>query len=338
MKIRSAGIIVAVVSMIHYHNLGNAQDMQFTQFYAAQTFLNPAFTGIHGCTRIASNFRDQWPSIPGSYTSYTFSYDQYVSSFNSSFGLLLTNDKAGSGSLRSTGITALYAYEIPVSYGWMIRAGLEGGIGTRNINYHELVFGDQIARGGAATSIHNHTNTEMALYPDFSTGLVAYSENLWLGFSAHHINEPNQSLIGEESIIPVKYSVHAGAKIEMEDFSGARSDKRNTIYPAFNYKSQGKFDQVDLGFYYGYSAMTLGIWYRGIPLLKAYQKGYANNDAIALLAGFVVDKLQIGYSYDFTFSRLINSTAGAHEVTLNYIICRPHKKKKRRIKVPCPKF
>ncbi|MDQ3193116.1 MAG: type IX secretion system membrane protein PorP/SprF [Bacteroidota bacterium] len=313
-----------------------AQDMQFTQFYAAQTFLNPAFTGIHGCSRVSSNFRDQWPSIPGSYISYTLSYDQHLPATNSSFGVLLTNDKAGSGKLRSTGINFLYAYEIPITRTIMARAGLQGGITSRNINYNDLIFGDQIARGGATSSIHAN-NTEMALYPDLSTGAVVYSSNFWVGFSAHHLNRPNQSLINDNSIIPVKYSIHAGAKIDLDEPVGEKSEGKYSIYPAFNYKSQGKFDQVDVGLYYGYSVMTLGVWYRGIPVFKAYQPGYSNHDALALLAGFVVDKLQIGYSYDFTVSRLSTSTAGAHEITLNYIFCRPAKKKKRII-VPCPKF
>jgi type IX secretion system PorP/SprF family membrane protein len=151
------------------------QDPHFTQFYAAQTYLNPAFTGIHGCTRFSSNFRDQWPAIPGSFISYTFSYDQYFNSINSSFGLLAVNDQAGSGRLRSTGVNLLYAYEIPLADEWRIRAGLQGGLSTRNVNYHDLIFGDQIARGGAATSLYAD-NTEMALYPDLSTGALVYSE------------------------------------------------------------------------------------------------------------------------------------------------------------------
>jgi type IX secretion system PorP/SprF family membrane protein len=313
-----------------------AQDMQFTQFYAAQTFLNPAFTGIHGCTRLSSNFRDQWPAIPGSFVSYTFSYDQYINSINSSMGILMTNDKAGTGKLRSTTVSFLYAYEVPISAEWRVRAGLQGGLATRNVNYHDLVFGDQIARGGATTSIHAN-NTEMALYPDLGTGALVYSERFWAGFSAHHLNRPNQSVMNGFAPVPIKYSIHCGAKIPVgEDEAG--SEIARYVYPAFNYRSQQKFDQADVGFYYGHGVVLMGLWYRGIPLFKAYQKGYANNDAVAFLFGVSIDKMQIGYSYDLTISRLANSSAGAHEVSLNYIFCTPKKKKRRRLNVPCPKF
>ncbi|HET6243597.1 MAG: type IX secretion system membrane protein PorP/SprF [Bacteroidetes bacterium] len=334
-RYRNIKTAFSVILLIVCFQDSMGQDMQFTQFYAAQTYLNPAFTGIHGCSKVSSNFRDQWPSIPGSFVSYTFSYDQNLPSLNGSLGVLFTNDKAGSGKLRSTGINLLYAYEVPISKTWMVRAGLQGGINSRNINYNDLIFGDQIARGGAATSIHAN-NSEMALYADLSTGTVVYSQNYWIGLSAHHLNRPNQSLLNDQSTVPVKYSLHAGTRIQLDEPTNSK-DGKYAIYPAFNLKSQGKFDQLDLGLYYGYSVMTLGIWYRGIPLFKAYEPGYSNHDAVALLAGFVVDKLQIGYSYDITVSRLKTSTAGAHEITLNYIFCKANKKKKR-IVVPCPKF
>ena len=38
-----------------------AQDLQFTQFYAAH--LNPAFAGTTTQSRISGNYRLQWPGI-----------------------------------------------------------------------------------------------------------------------------------------------------------------------------------------------------------------------------------------------------------------------------------
>ena len=44
---------------------GFAQDPQYSQFYAAPQYLNPAFTGMTIQDRIVINYRHQWPSIPG---------------------------------------------------------------------------------------------------------------------------------------------------------------------------------------------------------------------------------------------------------------------------------
>ena len=46
-----------------------AQDPQFSQFYAAPLYINPAFTGASEYTRIGANYRNQWPGISGSFVT-----------------------------------------------------------------------------------------------------------------------------------------------------------------------------------------------------------------------------------------------------------------------------
>jgi hypothetical protein len=43
----------------------SAQDIHFTQFYAAPMNISPALTGIFaGESRLMTNFRSQWHSVP----------------------------------------------------------------------------------------------------------------------------------------------------------------------------------------------------------------------------------------------------------------------------------
>ncbi|HXB12127.1 MAG TPA: type IX secretion system membrane protein PorP/SprF, partial [Bacteroidia bacterium] len=72
-----------------------AQDPQFTQFYANPLYLNPAFAGSARCPRICMNFRDEWPAIPGTFVTYSASYDQHVDDLAGGIGLLVTQDQAG---------------------------------------------------------------------------------------------------------------------------------------------------------------------------------------------------------------------------------------------------
>ena len=61
------------------------------------------------------------------------------------------------------------------------------------------------------------------------------------------------------------------------------------------------------------------MWYRGIPGLKAYKKGYGNNDALVGLIGYRIDDLSFGYSYDITISKLaVITSLGSHEISLVY--------------------
>ena len=72
--------------------VGFTQDLEFTQFYSNPIYLNPAFAGSHGCPRFAMNYRNQWPSLTGTYVSYAAAYDQYFKSINGGFGVILVND------------------------------------------------------------------------------------------------------------------------------------------------------------------------------------------------------------------------------------------------------
>ena len=86
---------------------------------------------------------------------------------------------------------------------------------------------------------------------------------------------------------------------------------------AFLYKSQGKYDQLDVGMYWRKNAIVLGVWYRGLPV-KRNDYAVLNNDAIIMLVGYKFPKYRVGYSYDFTVSRLISSSGGAHEFSVIY--------------------
>ena len=156
------------------------------------------------------------------------------------------------------------------------------------------------------------------------------------------MNEPNQSLLAEggESILPSKLSVQAGYKFELSGPIKKRLSAKD-ITTALHYKSQGLYDQFDIGAYYNHEPFVFGFWYRGIPGLKGYEPGIQNNDAVIVLIGYSVPdrNLRIGYSYDVTVSRLAANTGGAHELSLVYEVASPRKKRKsRRFIVPCAKF
>ena len=105
-----------------------------------------------------------------------------------------------------------------------------------------------------------------------------------------------------------------------------------------HYKGQGKFDQLDLGFYFSKNIITLGAWYRGLPGIKNYNAETPNHDAVAFIAGIETKKMKIGYAYDLTVSKLQGISKGAHELTLSFQFCKTNKKRVRRILVSCPKF
>ena len=67
-------------------------------------YLSPSFAGATNEYRFAMNYRDQWPSVPGVFNTYSISFDKALTNFNSGIGVLATYDVAGSGNLSTTNI------------------------------------------------------------------------------------------------------------------------------------------------------------------------------------------------------------------------------------------
>ena len=76
-----------------------AQDPQFSQFYAAPLYINPAFTGASQFTRFGVNYRSQWPNLDASFETFSFYADHFVEKYNSGIGLILTTDRQGNQGL-----------------------------------------------------------------------------------------------------------------------------------------------------------------------------------------------------------------------------------------------
>lgn len=318
-----------------------AQDAEYSQYYAAPLYLNPAFTGTSMDHRFISNYRNQWPNIARGYVTYAFSYDYNLYHYNSGVGILATVDQAGTAGMKSSQLNFLYSYRLNISDKWVIASGLNFGYAVRSIDLNRLVFGDQLLFDSDARAPSDDPalfNLGNAHYFDFKAGALAYNKNFWIGFAASHLNKPNRSLLNQESEIPVKTTVHGGVRIPL--YRGPfKRDRVSALSPSFVYKHQGRFDQLDVGVSFLYEPVMIGLWYRGIPIQQNVRDNI-NQDALVLILGFQFEKLELGYSYDFTVSELGPISGGTHEVSVKYkLAIQAHAKSKRKERyIPCPTF
>ncbi|HEY9044780.1 MAG TPA: type IX secretion system membrane protein PorP/SprF [Ohtaekwangia sp.] len=328
--------IVIKICLIFISSVAFAQDPQFSQYYQAPLYLNPGFAGITPRQRLVVNHRLQWPSLPQAFSTYAASYDIFINSIRSGIGVLVTSDKMGSANWRSTSISILYSYKVKLNDQLVFSPGLSFGYGTNGIDRSKLRMGDDLE--------YNGTSLDPALdqigrpnYADFGSGFLLYSKKLWLGASFMHMNRPNISVVGEESRLAMKTAIHAGMKLELSQ--GPRSGKQVYLTPSFIYRMQGaSFSQLDLGVNFHVDPVSVGVWYRGKP----FSKNVANaleQDALILFTGLYLKNLTVGYSYDFTISKLETSSGGAHELSLTYELPARNDKNRRKYKlIPCPAF
>jgi type IX secretion system PorP/SprF family membrane protein len=300
-----------------------AQDPEFTQFYANPLYLNPAFAGAARCPRIAMNYRNQWPSLSGTFVTSSASYDQHVDGIYGGLGLLVTNDKAGEATLNTTNISAIYSYQLKINRSFSLRFGFQATFFQKSLDWNKLTFGDMIdPRRGFVYQTNDVPRGGSVSNVDFSAGVIGYSDKFFAGFAVHHLTQPNESLITGTSPLPMKFTGHMGAKISLSNNKYSTNDA--SIAPNIMYRAQGTFQQLNMGLYLTKGALTGGVWYR-------------NKDAFIVLVGVTSEHFKFGYSYDLTVSKLGMQSGGSHELstTLNFNCKKPVKKFRT---ISCPSF
>lgn len=323
--------IYIVCLLLLYNIIANCQDPTFSQFYANQLYLAPSFAGSSENSRISFNYRNQWPEIVNIYNTYSFSYDMPIHKYNSGIGILATHDIAGSGNLSTTNLGFLYSYNIPINDYWHVRPGMHFKFRYLGLDINKLIFGTQIP-GNTPTPYPPVFEPMMNL--DFATSVIAFNENIWMGITIDHLLTPAESFYGIRSNLPIKYNVFGGYRL-IPETRLMRSQYYDNILFAFNFQKQLQFYQSDIGVYYNKNIFLIGLWYRGIPFISSNEY----TDAIIGLLGVKTKYVQLGYSYDFTISKLKYSSGGAHEISLvyNFYIDITNYKKKMKA-LPCPDF
>lgn len=319
-----------------------AQDVQYSQYFANPLYLNPAFTGATPNHRVAVNHRIQWPELPQAFANYSVSYDYNAANLNSGFGLLINADRAGSANLRYTSAAFNYSYNVNFNHNFILKPAISLGYVSRNVDYDKLVFGDQINFGvdGAPSQDPSIAEIDATSYFDVGSGFILYNRRVWAGVSAFHINEPNNSIIGGESYLPMKLTIHGGARFDLGN-PAFKNLKKASIAPSFIYKSQGDYQQLDLGASLHYAPIIFGLWYRGMPFQQSVVPSMINHDAVILVFGVEFEKFEFGYSYDANISGLGSDVGGAHEFSLQYffdIQRNPNKVDRSKKFLPCPAF
>lgn len=322
------------------------QDFQYSQFQASPIYLNPGFTGSTVGQRMVINHRNQWPGIPIAYQSYSFSYDINASLLNSGFGVLLNNDKAGTVGVQNTSVNLIYAYKL-IGENFTLSPAVSFGIGQRSMDYDKLIFGDQLSFNTSSqtkppTLDPALFNLQNVTYFDFNTGILIYNKDVWFGVSASHLNQPDRSFIQTNaSYLPTKWSVHGGFKFELSNrMYRGRNVKKQYIMPSFVYVRQAQFDQLTVGAQFLYDPVSIGFYYRGIPI-RQNVSDQMSQDAMVIMMNFKVKSINIGYSYDITTSQLYGVSGGAHEISIVYLfnanILKYHNTKRAGY-IPCPAF
>lgn len=319
-----------------------AQDIQYSQYYANPIYLNPAFTGSTGKTRVGVNFRNQWPALDESFVAYTAYFDHFEERINSGFGLIFQGAQESFTQTSLNEIGLVYSYRLKLNEKSYVQAGVQGSFVSRDALFDRVILGTQldidkgVILGEPGDAFEGDSQIKTA---DAHAGLLYYGEKAWFGVSVSHLLEPEISYLADNTNqLPMKYSLHGGYRInlsagDINDYFN-NTDQERSLALGFNFKQQGQFSQIDLGAEFFFEPLVLGFWYRGLPT----KYSLPNNEALIFLLGVNIPSgFDLGYSFDYSISKLgYSSSGGAHELSLRYVFST--KNLKKQYYPPLPSF
>lgn len=311
-----------------------AQDVPFSQFYANPLYLNPGFAGSAVAPRVSMSYRAQWPGLVSAYTTVSASYDQYFDDLHGGLGVILLTDRVGDhGALSTSHLGLMYAFRFQLARDLFISAGLQASLVNNHLRWDEyLRFPEQIDRelGFSFTTMPAPPEKLSRWSLDFNAGVLMSGSKWYAGLAASHLTQPNQAFYSEDRV-PIKLTVHGGGLINVAEESRRQSSLglgSPIINPNLIYQYQGGGHTFNYGVNLDWQPFVVGVWFRHSTV---------NVDAFIFMAGVQYDFFKIGYSYDVTVSKIANSTAGTHEISLGLLMPVPeHKKKVKAIR--CPSF
>lgn len=302
----------------------SAQDLHFSQFFRSPLNTNPANTGFmpEGDYRLGINYRNQWSSVMSvPYKTMSAFGDVQLLRNNSENGWLglggmILRDVAGSGSLTSTKVFGSVAYHQTLGYSSLLSLGFNAGWANKQINTANLKFPDQF--DGTffdskipTSAILDRTNIS---YLDLHVGMnYAYfpNSNIYLnaGFSAQHINRPNESFFvnqGDKSAsrVPLRYTGFLNGSFKVNDSW--------IVNPNIYYSRQVTASELVAGLNAHYNLSGEG---ENVLIGGLY---YRYNEAVIPMIGIGVKDYTFAFTYDATVSslRTYNGTRGAFEFSL----------------------
>ena len=322
------------------------QDVHFSQYFANPVYLNPAYAGTYVCPRLVTNFRMQWPSLSGKYTSYSASYDQHFEKLSGGIGVLFLGDHAAeSGIITTNAFSLIYAFKANLTRDKKasMRFALQATYQQKRLDFNKLTFADMIdPKYGFVYRTQEEFPTWTKGIFDFSAGVVFYSEHYYGGIAVNHFTQPKESFYdtdGKETRVPMKITANFGAILDIKQ--SVRSEKTlgdMALSPNIIFQYQTRFTDgaaystINYGMYWLCYPMSIGAWFR---------QGIKNADAAIFLVGVEQEHFKVGYSYDFTIPSNTQyvkpQTGGSHEISASFYL--PCPESSRRIqKMNCPRF
>ncbi len=295
-KLRGALLIVVVIFITVGKSYAQ-QDPMFTQYNFNTQTVNPAYAGTWESLGFVALGRYQWAGMEGAPRTYTLSVQSIMKGERVGLGLNVISDEIGREQRLS--IFGDYSYGFIVSKNSTLRLGLKGGI----TNYHNDL--SSYIQYPGEVDPYSQGEIDVRSMPNFGVGALLYSDKYYVGLSVPKLiqndfenNYNNYSIEGELR----HYFFIAGYVFDV-----SQSLKfKPTFFTKATFGAPVEFD------------FTANFLLKDKVWLGAM---YRTGDSFGFIAQWIFDnKLRVGYSVDFSTSKLRHYNNGTHELMVSYEI------------------
>lgn len=297
------------------------QSTQYSQYMFNGLYINPAYAGYREALNMSAYYRSQWTGIPGGPQTMAFAIDGVTNDNRMGLGLNVIHDKLGNE--RNLSLYANYAYRLQVSNDVSQNLAFGLGIGFLNsgFNNSNVITGDQ-------ESIY----VQNTFLPDVRFGIYYTDLTFFAGVGADNLlstmvfNNRNSA----DGLPPVmQYFFNVGGIIPL---SYDILFKPSTLVKGAE-RGDGRALTIDLNTAFIFSEQfTIGASYRSA--LRSSSSSARSlpkpNSIIGLIEVAATSNFHLGYSFDYSLSKIQNHTGGAHEISVGYTLDR----KRRRVRTP----
>lgn len=323
-----ASVVIVIANIFYTLNL-SAQDMHLSQFWRAETALNPGAVGMSGDSyRFHLHQRTQWAKLASKpFLTEVFSFDMPYDRFG--IGATIVNNTMGAGNLNEFHFLPAISFQITENNDiHHLCAGVQPGFIYKSINISNLLFDSQYndVTGEYDANLPNEENfiKNREMLFDLGFGAYYYTRHpldafkgktafsgiipVYGGFSAFHLTQPKEKYFGSGNVQHRRWVGYAGAMYKFHQDFGVEG---NVLY-----MRQAKNNDLSMGLLVHYH-LKQGTDHYFINAGAHYRW----KDAVIPQIGFSWREFNVGLSYDINVSSLktYSRGRGGFEIAITYL-------------------
>lgn len=293
--------LFTIVGLLWF-SIGWAQDYHWSTANLNRALINPAENSLDTGIDATVVYRNQWMSIMTPFSTVGINVN---STLPKGFGVGLTfiDDKAGSVGWHRTNAMLNVNYGFKIK-GTKLRLGAGFGFDQTTVDWQKAIFPDQINPDLSISNTAEIFSSQIATSFDNTAGIFAAipiaRKTIHVGLVYNHFLAQNRvSFWGSKLITDNLLNTFVSMPLPINQNWIAK--------PYVSYQNQATFNQAALGSTFHYT-MEQKEFFSGLS--------YRFNDALIGQAGFLINNIRAGISYDYTISSIRANAGGTGAVEL----------------------